>query len=707
MQGFLFIVALFFMVGTIVGAMEGPNAFRIVTQDSLKKVDLDLHAATSEGSQTVIQNFLTKKVDLNAAKNMLSSAWNGLRSSRVVGEGQSIAMVPTSEVNAGVKTTTMTMTKQVSHVALQASTTVAYFVIANYYCTGNLISNTVQTSYSACSSACQANSNCVAFGWIPSNLYCALKSSLIGTSCSYDSYWNMFINVAPQDTNYGVIQSFDCHNDANLISMTYTSLTDCETACTSRITCVGFVVANGQCYMKGTAVTDGSQSSCTGTSSQFPFYANLALSLSSGTTGGGTGSGSTTTSSVGFFMVSNYFCQNNILSNTVQSSVSACASACKQASNCVSFNWNPIQSSANNCILQSTLIGTSCSYNSAWNMYFNVAAQDTNYGVINNFNCIVNNNINAFGFTSSFTECETPCTTGGYVGFVVKGGLCYAISSSANDGSQSPCTGSNVPMYINLALLSSISSGSGGGTSGGNSPTNAPISNVQTGGSPTYSPIANVQTGITCTTSTDFVCGSGSTGTCCPSGTTCVLPANNYNTVSACLLPGQTACGGYAYSASTYYGTCSYGNVCLHPVTSVAEAAICKLGSGCCGSATSPTYAPTTSSIQAVTASLSSNGASVTNALASAFPVTPLETCAIHEPTHCCNTPSHLHELPHICPSPHCSSLCIYLSINLSGYFCFQPLRRVGRGYSDSCYPEHSYGCDSGTSSTSRGGVSR
>ena len=126
MQGFLFIVVLFFIVGTIVGAKESPKELQTVIQDSLRN-------------------------ELNAAKNVLSSAWNGLRSSRVVGEGQSIAIVPTSEVNTGVKTTTMTtmtMSEQVSHVALQA-TSVGFFAITDYYCSGNVISNTSQTSFSA------------------------------------------------------------------------------------------------------------------------------------------------------------------------------------------------------------------------------------------------------------------------------------------------------------------------------------------------------------------------------------------------------------------------------------------------------------------------------------------------------------------------------------------------------------------------------
>ena len=131
---------------------------------------------------------------------MISSAWNGLRSSRVVGEGQSIAMVPTLEVNTGVMTTTMT--EQVSHVALQAPSSVGYFLIINYFCSGNIFSNTAQTSYSACSSACLADNNCVAFGWSPTGtgVNCYLKSALPGLSCVAYTGSNMYFNVAAQAT---------------------------------------------------------------------------------------------------------------------------------------------------------------------------------------------------------------------------------------------------------------------------------------------------------------------------------------------------------------------------------------------------------------------------------------------------------------------------------------------------------------------------
>ena len=227
-----------------------------------------------------------KDINPDTAKDVTISAWNGLRSSKVVGEGQSVAMVPTSEVDAGV------MTTAVSHVALQASSA-GFFLISNYGCTGNLITSGVVTSLAACSSSCQANSNCVVFAWEPATGYCYLKSAIPGLSCFANSGTFMYFNVAPQDASYGLINSFDCATNANVFSMAST-LADCKTICDSYSTCVGFVVASGTCYMKSSTVNDGSQSSCTG--SNFPFYAKLALLPSiSSSSGSSSGSSSTCT----------------------------------------------------------------------------------------------------------------------------------------------------------------------------------------------------------------------------------------------------------------------------------------------------------------------------------------------------------------------------------------------------------------------------
>ena len=111
---------------------------------------------------------------------------------------------------------------------------------------------------------------------------------------------------------------------------------------------------------------------------------------------------------------------------------------------------------------------------------------------------------------TSLVDCETACTSRSTcAGFEVASGNCYMKSSAVNDGSQSSCTGSNIPFYVNTAQLcvDSLTGASG-----------AP-------------------------------CGSDSTAICCSSGTTCVLAANNYNTVNACLSSGQTACGGYLTSS--------------------------------------------------------------------------------------------------------------------------------------------------------------
>ena len=81
MQGFMFIVALFVMVGTTVGTTEGPTALRTAIQDSLKKVDVD------------------------TAKNMLRSAWNGVH-------------VTTTNVSPDPSTTSSSTSVVVEHVQM-------------------------------------------------------------------------------------------------------------------------------------------------------------------------------------------------------------------------------------------------------------------------------------------------------------------------------------------------------------------------------------------------------------------------------------------------------------------------------------------------------------------------------------------------------------------------------------------------------------
>ena len=118
-------------------------------------------------------------------------------------------------------------------------------------------------------------------------------------------------------------------------------------------------------------------------------------------------------------------------------------------------------------------------------------------------------------------------------------------------------------------------------------------------------------------------------------------PTHHYHRFFNTIIYTATGCSGTAVYVTFTNGanacpyttalTCSnQGNV--SPGQPQSLQTVCGVSSGTTTIApvTTPTAAPTLYNIQTVSASLSSNGASVTNALASAFPVTPLTHISTH-----------------------------------------------------------------------------